>query len=227
MIGVAGWNIPSHFKNEFPEDGTHLERYARQFSAVEINTTFYKDHKPSTFEKWREVTPEDFKFSLKLNQRFSHDKAFNPNIDDLKKCLDGMKGLGEKFKVLLIQLPGSLEFSPEVEKLLQTLHQTVEASLVIEPRNVSWLQDEALALFSRYNISKVHADPEKCSQSHFGNLDYYRLHGSPIVYRSSYSMGFLRELEEKLTPESWCIFDNTTFGHGVENALALQKMTLS
>ena len=50
-IGMAAWTIPKEFKNLFAETGTHLERYAQKLNAVEINTSFYRDHKASSYEK--------------------------------------------------------------------------------------------------------------------------------------------------------------------------------
>ena len=58
---------------------------------------------------------------------------------------------------------------------------------------------------------------------------YYRLHGSPRMYYSSYSPEFLRSLAERLTmyarPENpvWCIFDNTALGAATSNALELLR----
>jgi len=61
-------------------------------------------------------------------------------------------------------------------------------------------------------------------------LAYYRLHGSPRVYYSSYEPGFLAALAERLKSlrasgiPAWCIFDNTTLGAGTSNALALMDL---
>jgi len=51
MIGTAGWTIPTPLAAMFSGQGTHLERYARRFSAVEINSSFYRPHKPSTYAR--------------------------------------------------------------------------------------------------------------------------------------------------------------------------------
>lgn len=228
-IGVAGWNIPTHLKPHFSTEGTHLEKYARVLSAVEVNSSFYRDHQCKTYQKWRAATPEDFRFSVKLNQRFSHDKTFKPSLQDLGQCLDAMSGLEEKWSVLLIQFPGSLEFSPKIEKLFKCVRKKFEGHIVLEPRNLSWIEKDALDLYRAYNMSKVSADPERCSSKrklNFSGIEYYRLHGSPELYRSSYSQKYLLDLSLKLTPKSWCIFDNTTFGHATENALTLQDIVL-
>ena len=37
FVGVAGWAIPKPHAALFPAAGSHLERYAGRFNAVEIN----------------------------------------------------------------------------------------------------------------------------------------------------------------------------------------------
>ena len=48
-IGTAGWSIPKAHADRFPKDGTHLERYAHCLSAVEVNSSFYRDHQEATY----------------------------------------------------------------------------------------------------------------------------------------------------------------------------------
>ena len=47
-VGVAGWSIPKERGDRFPEGSTHLARYAARFPAVEINSSFYMAHCPTT-----------------------------------------------------------------------------------------------------------------------------------------------------------------------------------
>lgn len=77
-----------------------------------------------------------------------------------------------------------------------------------------------------YNISKVFADPERCPCEGEGSVTYYRLHGTPVIYRSSYSLNFLKELAIKLktSKDVWCVFDNTTLGLATSNALDLKRL---
>ena len=232
-IGTAGWNIPRTTKDYFPEEGTHLERYADVLQCVEINSTFYRDHQVKTFEKWASMTPDTFRFSVKLNQRFTHEtEKFNPQ--ELAQVLEGYTALGEKLGVMLLQFPGTLPFDPFfIENLLESIRQSYLGSIVIEPRNNSWKCPEALELMKDFNVSKVVADPEKCEFSKrnidYGGVSYLRYHGQPVIYRSSYGDEVLKELKEKIlhSPRDlWVIFDNTTMGHATENALKLMNMTV-
>jgi uncharacterized protein YecE (DUF72 family) len=61
-------------------------------------------------------------------------------------------------------------------------------------------------------------------------LLYYRWHGSPRVYWSSYDARWLAQQAARLAdwPDGavpWVIFDNTASGAATANALALQSLT--
>ena len=56
-IGTAGWSIPRQHAAAFPAGGSHLERYAQRFNAVEINSSFYRPHRRATYERWAASVP--------------------------------------------------------------------------------------------------------------------------------------------------------------------------
>lgn len=232
-IGTAGWNVPVEAAESFPREGSHLSRYSQALTAVEINSSFYRHHMPSTYKRWAESTPEHFRFSVKLAKAFTHEARLLPSGDSLRACLSGISELGSKWGVLLVQLPPSLAFEKErAVNFLSFLRDYCPVPVVWEPRHPTWVEPAALETLDRFQVPKVIADPEPCplpsSQGALlgdASLRYYRLHGSPIVYRSSYRPPFLRKLarriEEAVSEEVWCIFDNTTFGFATLNALEL------
>jgi uncharacterized protein YecE (DUF72 family) len=61
-------------------------------------------------------------------------------------------------------------------------------------------------------------------------MAYFRLHGWPRVYYSSYDDEFLDRLAQRLRKLTsagiacWCIFDNTTLGAATGNALELAAL---
>jgi uncharacterized protein YecE (DUF72 family) len=233
FIGTAGWTIPGSIKDFFPDEGSHLERYAEVLRAVEINSSFYNDHKPQSYSKWAESTPHDFRFSIKLHQRFTHenDKFLT---QDLGETLSSYNELGDKWAVLLLQFPPGLGFDPFfLENLLESIRHSFLGSIAVEPRNSTWHCTEFFELMKTYGATKVIADPDRCfvANSEFeniGGISYLRYHGSPVIYRSEYGDDILRELKEKIQlsqHDLWCIFDNTTFGHATKNALKLKGMT--
>ena len=72
-VGTAGWSIPRASAPRFPGAGSHLERYARLFSAAEINSSFHRAHTVQTYAKWAALTPPDFQFAVKCPRVITHD----------------------------------------------------------------------------------------------------------------------------------------------------------
>lgn len=231
LVGTAGWSIPRDFAGEFPDEGSHLQRYSGVLKGVEINSSFYREHLPRTYLRWSGEVPEDFRFSVKLSQAFTHKCELKPREKDVRTSLEGILHLGEKLGVILLQFPGSMDFhAKRMERFLRIIRKSWEGPLVIEARNCSWVSSEAKELMYEFGVSKVIADPERCpggpKKLHTaGGLAYFRLHGSPVIYRSSYTRKFLKDLRSNLSSyqNSWVIFDNTTMGAATGNALSLMK----
>lgn len=235
-IGTAGWAIPPQIRELFVGEGSNLERYSRFLNAVEINSSFYRDHKPETYQKWAAIVPDDFRFSVKLNKYFTREKRLTAGGAKLGETLEPILQLKEKLGVLLIQLPGSVDFDAAVaDKFFGSLRHYYEGEVVFEPRNKTWVTKKAATVLSGYSINKVLADPEPCrmpkglrEQVEF--VSYFRLHGAPEIYKSKYSAELLTRLANKIKEISdegrdvWCIFDNTTLGHGLDNALELEYL---
>ncbi len=231
-IGTAGWSIPWHSTEFFPEQGSQLDRYSSVFSAVEINSTFYNYHRPQTFEKWSLMTPDSFQFCLKLHRQFTHDSHLTPDKKDLRRFLKDASELGDKWKVLLLQFPPKQIFEQDkMQIFFDLIRKNYQGDIVVEPRNVSWINSKARIWFENNKISKVVADPQLIHGTNkietAGGLIYFRLHGSPEIYRSSYHDVFIKFLSGVLIryENAWCIFDNTTLGFGTINALDLIKAT--
>jgi uncharacterized protein YecE (DUF72 family) len=233
-IGTAGWSIPKQETEQFPADGSHLERYARRFNAVEINTSFYRPHRPSTYERWPTSVREDFRFAVKVPRAITHERRLNDAADLLKDFLSEVHGLGLRLGPLLIQLPPSLSFQANVsDAFLRAFRDYFAGELVCEPRHASWFSPEVEALLEDLKISRAAADPHPIPGSDepggWPGLVYYRLHGSPRMYYSPYSAEYLDRLVEKLVAsaarkvKTWCIFDNTAAFAATADALATIK----
>jgi uncharacterized protein YecE (DUF72 family) len=230
-IGTAGWNIPKLLSEDFLGDGTHLERYARVFNCVEINSSFYRDHKPETYEKWAKLTPDNFRFSVKLSRYFTQEARLKDTSSRLNDTLASITSLKHKWATLLIQLPPSLIFDYKVAtNFFDRLRSVCSISIVLEPRHISWASDQAASLLVDYQIGRVLANPEPVciapeQYKHLTEKLYYRLHGFPELYKSSYSAKFIENLRDDISKNSkrnvWCIFNNTTLGFATENALEL------
>jgi uncharacterized protein YecE (DUF72 family) len=72
FIGCTGWTISQQHASSFPASGSHLERYAQRFTAVEINSSFYRPHRRTTYERWAASVPPGFAFAVKAPQEMTH-----------------------------------------------------------------------------------------------------------------------------------------------------------
>ena len=233
-IGCAGWSVTRDTSAEFTTSGTHLERYASMFRAVEINSSFHRPHRRTTYERWAESVPASFRFSVKLPKAITHLKRLAGATDLLETFLDEVGGLGSRLGSLLVQLPPSAEFDATVANdFFQALRARHQGDVFIEPRHKSWFGNAANKLLVEMKLGRVAADPAIIPvAAEPGGLPgkvYFRLHGSPQIYYSSYTTSYLDSLAFRLGAHSrsggavWCIFDNTIRGAGTANALYLAK----
>jgi uncharacterized protein YecE (DUF72 family) len=232
-IGVAGWNIPRDSAGEFPADGSHLQRYSRVFNSVEINSSFYREHRLSTWERWRDSVPDDFQFSVKAPRAITHDAKLRCEPEVLSKFLQQVEMLRKKLGPILFQLPPSLAFDREsVTAFLTMLRQHFAGDVVWEPRHKSWFEDAATEMLSTFRVARVAADPAcapgAAHPAAASDVVYFRLHGSPRLYYSAYDEDFLVGLAPRLaefaaTAKTWCVFDNTASGAATRNALELTR----
>jgi len=231
-IGTAGWSLPRTEQARFPPGESHLARYAQVFGAVEINSTFHRPHRASTFERWAASVPRGFRFSVKIPRTITHDQRLADSTASMARFLEDLAPLGTRVGCLLVQLPPSLAFDASVAKgFFSMLRERFDRGVALEPRHASWFGQPAEALLDELRIARVAADPARAEHGGdpggWAGLAYFRLHGFPRVYYSSYEDGFLAALAEKLRAlgrrriPTWCIFDNTTLGAGTGNALSI------
>jgi uncharacterized protein YecE (DUF72 family) len=230
FVGTAGWSIPKTAAQHFPKDGTHLQRYSQVLNCVEINSSFYRSHAFTTYQRWAESTPASFQFAVKMPRSITHENRLRQSKDSVIAFLDEVNGLGKKLGPLLIQLPPSLAFETRVALTFFTsLRKLYQGQVVCEPRHASWFERRAEELLKAHEISRVAADPSVVPVAGepggaTDRLIYCRLHGSPRMYWSSYSSEQLQEWVKKIRSHNsntatWVIFDNTAAGHATANAL--------
>jgi uncharacterized protein YecE (DUF72 family) len=230
-IGTAGWQLRKSHATDFPGPGSHLERYARRFNAVEINSSFHKPHRRATYERWAASVPAGFAFAVKVPREITHDLRLARTGAALDAFLAQATGLGRKLGVLLFQLPPSLAFDPRTAgTFFKVLRKRHGGKVVWEPRHSSWFTPRAEEMLIRHRIARVAADPAvvpaAAAPGGWPGLHYLRLHGAPRIYWSAYQPErialYADRLEKSKATERWCIFDNTVLGAATENAIALR-----
>jgi uncharacterized protein YecE (DUF72 family) len=233
-IGTAGWSIPRAEQLRFPPGESALGRYAQIFPAAEINSTFYGPHRVATFERWAASVPRAFRFCVKVPRTITHDQRLAGSRRLLTEFLASIAPLKSRLGCLLVQLPPSLAFDARVARaFFQMLRNRFDRGVALEPRHASWVEFRADRLLREFEVARVAADPSRIEgggePGGWRGLAYFRLHGSPRTYYSSYDDDRLDALDEKLTAlrrrriPTWCIFDNTASGAATENALTMME----
>jgi len=231
-VGCAGWAIPKAHKSEFPADGSHLQRYAARFPAVEVNSSFYQPHRPATWSRWAESVPDDFRFSAKVPKAITHKQRLSGAVALLDTFLSEVTCLGPKLGCLLVQLPPSLVYdATTAESFFEDFRSRFDGAVVVEPRHASWFTPDVAARLYALRIGQVAADPavvpEAAEPAGWPDIVYVRLHGSPVIYYSNYDEPYLERLAARMRDyatrarDVWCIFDNTARFAATPNALSL------
>ena len=237
-LGVAGWSVRREHADKFPQTGTHLERYASVFNAVEINSCFYRPHRFSTYERWAASVPDAFRFAVKLPKVVTHESRLVEAGAAVDRFLAETAGLGAKRGPILVQLPPSLSFEEDVAiGFFRGLRERFDGDLVLEPRHETWFTPEVESMLVDNRIARVAADPARVPAAAvpagYERLIYLRLHGSPRIYYSAYPAEELEritgvlEKNADLGISSWCIFDNTALGAATADALTVKSGLLN
>jgi uncharacterized protein YecE (DUF72 family) len=233
-IGTAGWSLPKALRISHLANRSVLEQYAALFDAVEINSSFYKPHRHSTYERWCASVPESFRFAVKLPRVITHERGLVRAESQTVAFMESARGLEHKLAVLLVQLPPSRIFDESIAgAFFQTLRQETSAHIVCEARNPSWFTSEATAVLGAYRVTRVAADPVPPGCEFVApvrpDFAYFRLHGAPRIYYSPYSIGRLQYVAAAAgtTAATWCIFDNTAAGAAWADATTLQRLIAS
>lgn len=234
-VGCAGWSLPREQWPHFPAEGSHLQRYAARFDAVEIDTSFYRPHRLETYARWAASTPADFRFAVKLTKTITHERQLIDAMPPFDDFLAQVAGLGDKLGCLLVQLAPRLAFDAAVaRRFFHGVRQRHAGRVALEPRHASWFTSEADALLAEHQVGRVLADPVlhdgAAAPGGWPGLVYVRMHGTPRVYWSAYDDALLARVAQRLRQardegaECWCVLDNTAGGAAMGNALTLQRL---
>jgi len=231
-IGTSGWAYQG-WKYSFYAGVARenwLRHFPRHFNAVEINPTFYGLQSSSTFEKWRNITPESFKFAIKGNKFVTHNRKLVNSAESVSLERERAAHLGGKLAVVVWQLPRGLKKDAERLKgfaaVLNGWHDTRHA---IEFRNPTWFDDEIAALMEEYGLAVCMSDAADWPMWDRVTTDliYIRLHGHSRTYASAYDQLQLQFWAGRI--ESWLAagrevhvyFDNDAEGAAPYDALRL------
>ncbi|MDP2730243.1 MAG: DUF72 domain-containing protein [Dehalococcoidales bacterium] len=232
-IGTSGWHY-EHWRGRFyPEKlakAGWLEFYTRHFATVEINNSFYRLPSESAFTSWRDTTPDNFVFAVKVSRFITHIKRLKDTEEALGKFFKGAKILGSKLGPLLYQLPPSMHRDEELlESFLAALPRRMKH--VFEFRHPSWLEERAFRILRKHNAGFCIFDMPSvnCPLLATADFAYIRFHGSGGLYSSCYSDEELAAWANRIAGLAenlktiYIYFNNDTEAFAVRNARTLDN----
>ena len=233
-IGCSGYQYPEWKRTFYPENLPQkrwFEYYCAQFNTLELNVTYYKFPRVEFLKKWYARSPEGFSFSVKAPRHITHFKKFR---DAQKMLLDFNEtvkaGLEEKLGCVLFQFPSNFHYDGErLNRIVDIIDRSVRN--VLEFRHESWWNPAVYDTLREANISF-------CGMSHPTLPDtvmrtaetiYYRFHGVPHLYTSSYELQKLELTAQEIIRQAearraYIYFNNTADGHAVTNAKQLHDI---
>jgi uncharacterized protein YecE (DUF72 family) len=181
--GMAGWVFPEWRNGQFYPEGLkqkeELHWASRHVTAIEINSTFYQNQKPASFEAWAAETPEDFVFTVKGHQAVTHIKRLKEVEQPLDFFFSSIASLGKRLGAVCWQLPPNMKFdAARIEGFLKLLPGGIRQA--IEVRNATFAEPAFIDLLKAHNVALVIADTADWPYlDQTADFTYCRLQGPP------------------------------------------------
>jgi uncharacterized protein YecE (DUF72 family) len=237
-IGTSGWSY-DHWQGVLYAPGLPSARrlavYASEFDTVELNASFYRWPRDTTFASWRDRLPAGFELAVKAPRGLTHGRRLYSPEPWPERIQNALHALGDRRGPLLVQLPPNLERDDaRLDYFLGTLPAWIR--VVVEPRHPSWFDDGVYDLLERHGaaLCVMSGASLPCVLRATAPFVYVRLHGpdTSTLYAGSYSDADLAWWADRI--REWqaqgrdvsAYFNNDGAGHAVRNARTLRAMLL-
>ncbi|MEE6177407.1 DUF72 domain-containing protein [Mycobacterium sp. 050134] len=235
-IGTSGWSYNHWVDVLYPKglpSARRLARYVEVFDTVELNASFYRWPKDSTFAGWRDQLPAGFTMSVKAHRGLTHYRRLaspEPWIERFERC---WQLLGDRHGILLVQLhPEQQRDDGRLDAFLRSMPASIRVAM--ELRHPSWNVPEVYELLERRRAAYVVMSGAglPCIPRTTTDLVYVRMHGPDpnAMYEGSYLDEDLRRWAGLIAEwdgdgrDVWMYFNNDLGGHAVRNALRLREL---
>ena len=250
-IGTSGFSYTDWVGPVYPAGlpaREHLGFYAREFSTVEINTTYYRLPDARLVRGWADKTPDGFLFAVKAFQGLTHERE----RPDFAAFVSAIRPLAQASKLacLLAQFPYAFHPTSENRDYLKRLRDGfADLPTVIEFRHAGWLNQTTFELLRSLELGFCCVDEPRLQgllpplAAATGPVAYVRFHGRNAAkwyhheqawerYDYTYSTAELREWLPKLrqldaaAPLTLIYFNNHYAGQAVRGARDLGQLLL-
>jgi uncharacterized protein YecE (DUF72 family) len=243
-IGTSGWHYNHWIGKFYPLDVkgyNELKYHSQHFNTVENNSSFYRMSKESTYKTWDRMTPDGYKFSMKVNMTITHEAKLELT-DDVKEKIDYLIGstqvLADKLGAIVIQLPASFHFDIAIlENFLKHFRKSIDLQdykfdVAIEFRNKNWFNEDTYEVLKKYNVALVAGQSSRypLAREVTADIAYIRMHGPEKLFASKYSPEHLAEWADYINEISkqvnriYVYFNNDYFGYAIDNAKELSEI---
>ncbi|GIG23661.1 hypothetical protein Cch01nite_43850 [Cellulomonas chitinilytica] len=234
-IGTSGWSY-DHWEGVLYPPGLpardRLDRYVQEFDTVELNASFYRWPRDSTFAGWRRRLPPGFAMAVKAPRGLTHAKRLYGPEAWSERIARSWHELGDRREVLLVQLrPDQERDDARLDWFLGSLPGWVRVA--VELRHPSWQDDAVFSLLERHGAAYcvMSGAGLPCVLRATASFVYVRLHGPDHehLYGGSYSDDDLAWWAARM--REWAdsgrdvlaYFNNDGAGNAVRNARTLRQ----
>ena len=235
-IGTSGWSYQHWTDVLYPAGlapAKRLARYFQTFETVELNASFYRWPKDSTFAGWRDQLPNGSTMSVKAHRGLTHYRRLASLGPWVERFESGWRALGDRHGVLLVQLhPGLQRDDARLDAFLGSMPPSIRVA--VELRHPSWNEPAVYQLLESHRAAYVVMSGTglTCVPRVTSDFAYLRMHGpdQDSIYAGSYSDDELRRWSERIAQwrgdgtDVWVYFNNDLGGHAVRNALTLRDL---
>jgi uncharacterized protein YecE (DUF72 family) len=227
-VGTSGWHYRDWRGAFYPAElatDAWLDYYARRFSTVEINNSFYRLPDASTFAAWSRQTPDDFLFSVKASRFLTHVKRLRDPDEPVARLLDHASALGAKLGPVLLQLPPN--FPRDTPRLAAVLDRfSGRARVACEFRHPSWFADDVYQVLEAHDAALCLTDRRgrKSAIVRTASWTVLRMHEGTARASPSYGARALRSWAERMAAlygrgaEGFVYFNNDQQACAIRNA---------
>jgi uncharacterized protein YecE (DUF72 family) len=164
--GASGFAYPAWKPEFYPKNvpqARFLEHYATRLNSVEINYTFRRSASATTLTKWRDATPEGFRFSVKAHQRITHFARLKAEAAEptefFMRSIEPLRAAG-RLGAVLFQLPPNMKIDLErLRSFLKLVPGNIRASF--EFRHESWFEEATYAVLRDRNAALCNAESDE------------------------------------------------------------------
>lgn len=235
-IGTSGWSY-DHWDGVLYQPGTpsrdRLGQYTQRFQTVELNASFYRWPKQSSFASWRRRLPPGFQFSVKASRGLTHAKQLYAPEAWVERMASCWHELGDKRAVLLVQLaPNHVRDDARLQYFLERLPPWMRVT--VEARHPSWHDEAVFELLERHQVAYCVMSGANlpCVLRTTAPFAYVRMHGPDHdhLYGGSYCDADLAWWADRLREweaggkDVFVYFNNDGDGNAVRNAETLRYL---